>query len=622
MSKRRLDNVQAEDAPPEKRMRPNDDASKKDHLSRLSDELILHILSFLPTQSLSLCQRLSHRFYELAGDSELWKKKYFSRWVWPRARRVRHLKDSGLTPAVTTRPASYTPRPSRWIGHEHSAKDLEHADWKKQYRLRHNWSKGSCRVTEVEVAQPSIPPVLVKLCRRVVFTVDAGNGLRAWTTGNTKSCLAKLSLFDAREGNGMCSIPTSISVTPEDDDPQSDFEVTLGFEDGSYRIYSLKNYDGARFQLRFSHPASSNGAITALASSSSYLLTLSQNQTLSLYRFYSPTSNPTGREGEGREERTTKSPKLIVSLKANNIFAPLSLSIRPLATEIVASIAYSFSRIGCGWSVGLQELRLNLDGENLGSRLTTTVDLQFCASPFNPSTRINTKGKKHPRQTMSSPGHANYHSRKNQSIIITPSSAPLSSSLSYTQPPTSLSYSHPYLLTSHADNTLTMYLVVSTANALTIKTGRRLWGHTSSVSGVQVSERGKAVSVSARGGEIRIWELEDMISPQLSSSFWGRTLQRDDSVQISAENEYVNGNGNEDWGAEWKRRQQLQQPLELVSETIERRGDGLGRALQGMSRELVLAARMRGWVGFDDEQVVVLRERGLGTQLLGCYDFT
>ncbi|PGG96295.1 hypothetical protein GX51_07899 [Blastomyces parvus] len=625
MSKRRLDDVEAVNAPPEKRLRAAD-GRKKDLLSRLSDELILHILSFLPTQSLSICQRLSHRFHGLAGDSELWKQKYYSRWVWPRARRIRHLKDSGLASSTTPRPTRYTPRPSRWIGHEHLATDLENTDWKKQYRLRHNWSKGSCRVTEVEVAQPSVPPVLVKLCKGVVFTADAGNGLRAWTTGDTKLCLAKLSLSDMREGKGSCSAPTSISVTSEGGS-QGDFEVTVGFEDGSYSVYSL-NCDSGLFHFRFSHPASSNGAITALASSSSYLIALSQNQTLSLYRFC---ASPDG-QGEDRDQ-TTKLPKLVASLKANNIFAPLSLSIRSLATETIASIVYSFARIGCGWSVGLQELRLNHDGENLGCRLATTVDLQFCASPFNPSTKVR-NGKGRTRHNM----HKN--SDKNDSIINDLSSAPLNPCLSYTQPPTSISYSHPYLLTSHADNTLTMYLVVSTANALTIKTGRRLWGHTSSVSGVQVSERGRAVSVSSHGGEIRIWELEDMISSSLSSpsSFpSARMLRKDGSVRISAENEngIGNGNGNGNDGTtsaeanadadadvgRWKRRL-LQQPLELVSEAIERRGDGLGLALQNMSRELAFAARMRGWVGFDDERVVVLRERGLGTQLLGCYDFT
>ncbi|OJD25763.1 hypothetical protein ACJ73_02871 [Blastomyces percursus] len=620
MSKRRLDDVQAANAPPEKRVRAND-SRNKDLLSGLSDELILHILSFLPPQSLSICQRLSHRFHGLAGDSELWKQKYYSRWVWPRARRIRHLKDSGLTSSTTPGPTGYTPRPSRWIGHEHLAAGLENTDWKKQYRLRHNWSKGTCRVTEVEVAQPSVPPVLVKLCKGVVFTADAGYGLRAWSTGDTKLCLAKLSLTDMREGKGSCSTPTAISVTPGDG-ARGDFEITVGFEDGSYSIYSL-NCDSARFYFSYSHPASSNGAITALASSSSYLFALSQNQTVSLYRFCLSTEG----KGENREQ-TMKSPTLITSLKANNIYAPLSLSIRSLATEIIASIVYSFPRIGCGWSVGLQELRLKHDGENLGSRLATTVDLQFCASPFNPPTikLLNNKSRRRHNVHRNSGG-------KNDSLIISPSSAPLSPCLSYTQPPTSISYSHPYLLTSHADNTLTMYLVVSTTNTLTIKTGRRLWGHTSSVSGVQVSERGRAVSVSSHGGEIRIWELEDMISSSLSapSSFpSARMVRKDSSVQISAENEKGNGNVNEndstsadadaDTGR-WKRRR-LQQPLELVSEAIERRGDGLGLALQDVSRELALASRMRGWVGFDDERVVVLHERGLGTQLLGCYDFT
>ncbi|KAK2801075.1 hypothetical protein FQN50_007883 [Emmonsiellopsis sp. PD_5] len=560
------------DAPPTKRMRPDKPASR-DLLSGLSDELVLHILSFLPTQTLSLCQRLSHRLYGLAGDSELWKQKYYSRWVWPRARRIRHLKASGL---ATAKSPSSSSRSARWLGHEHLIENQENTDWKRQYRLRHNWSKGSCRVTELEVAQPSIPPVLVRLCKGVVFTADASNGLRAWTTKDTKSCLAYLSFSDESGAIKSNSTPTSIAVAAQGDS-DCDFEVTVGFETGGYTIYSLNSEDG-HFISRFTHPPLSNGAIIALASASSYLLTLSQNQTLSLYHFSSEINHT--RQG------IDKSAKLIASLKSNNIFAPVSLSIRPSSTDIIASIAYSFSRIGCGWSVGLQELRMDQDGESLGSRLATTVDLQFNGSAFDSLARVN--GKPRQRSTISGPIDRPFISM------------PLSPSLSYTQPPTSLSYCHPYLLTSHADNTLTMYLVVSTSDSLGIKIGRRLWGHTSSVSGVQVSDRGKAVSVSSRGEEIRIWELEDMIS---SSSASRKAALRDSSVQVSPENV--------------GRRRSLD--LGLVSEAIERRGDGLGLALEDMSDELAL---MRGWVGFDDEQVVVLRERELGTQLLGCYDFT
>lgn len=145
-----------------------------------------------------------------------------------------------------------------------------------------------------------------------------------------------------------------------------------------------------------------------------------------------------------------------------------------------------------------------------------------------------------------------------------------------------------------------MYLVVSTSDTLLIKGGRRLWGHTSSVSGVQVSDRGKAVSVSSRGNEIWIWELETVVSSPSSSR---RALQGENSVQVSPDNNL--------------RRKSLE--LGVMSEAMDRGTGGLRWALDDLSGEL---AQMRGWVGFDEEQVVVLRERGMGTQLLECYDFT
>ncbi|KAI5307984.1 hypothetical protein KEM55_006880, partial [Ascosphaera atra] len=68
-----------------------------DRLSNLSDELILHILSYLSTSSLLECQSVSHRFHTLANDSELWKAKYYTRFVWPRTRRIRRRTAGALT---------------------------------------------------------------------------------------------------------------------------------------------------------------------------------------------------------------------------------------------------------------------------------------------------------------------------------------------------------------------------------------------------------------------------------------------------------------------------------------------------------------------------------------------
>ena len=53
MSKRLREEDSLNDAPAEKRARP----SSVDRLSKLSDELILRVLSYLPVSNLVVCQR-------------------------------------------------------------------------------------------------------------------------------------------------------------------------------------------------------------------------------------------------------------------------------------------------------------------------------------------------------------------------------------------------------------------------------------------------------------------------------------------------------------------------------------------------------------------------------------
>jgi WD40 repeat protein len=160
-----------------------------------------------------------------------------------------------------------------------------------------------------------------------------------------------------------------------------------------------------------------------------------------------------------------------------------------------------------------------------------------------------------------------------------------------------MSYSHPYLLTSHADNTLTMYLLVSDSRRLFVRGGQRLWGHTSSVSAVQVTNRGKAVSVSSRGDEIRIWELE----PAVRSLGSRRLLQEENSIQVNPEN-----------------KDRDESELESAPHIL-RGGMSDSGVDTGASDDVSL---MHGCVGFDEERVLLLREKTVGTQLLECYDFT
>jgi hypothetical protein len=59
--------------------------------------------------------------------------------------------------------------------------------------------------------------------------------------------------------------------------------------------------------------------------------------------------------------------------------------------------------------------------------------------------------------------------------------------------------------------------------------------------------------------------------------------------------------------------------LETLSEAISQRGPGLGLALEHRFDDTAVT---RGWVGFDEENVIVLQEKSQGTQALVVYDFT
>ncbi|EHA24373.1 F-box protein pof12 [Aspergillus awamori] len=507
--------------------------------------------------------RLSRRFHVLAGDSELWKRQYYSRWVRPRARRLPNAKRAHLSRSEI----EYSPRVSTWLDHSHLAKEGVATNWKRQYRLRHNWSKGVCRVTEIEFQQPLRRQMLVTFCAGIVLTADLDHGLRAWAAEKPGQCLARSPLTKSPSR----SLPAPTAMAAATSGPQQSLiDVTVGFEDGRLGVYTL---DTTTFwiETRFSYVECTGEAITAMALCSPFLLLVSQHKVLSLYETITD------------EDGSSLTPQLLTTLKADSILEPLSLSIRAAGPKIVAAIVYSFYHIGCGWSLGIQELQFGLDGQQLSSRLATTVDCQY--GIVSPTSRSRSKRDYRTTHVVGSGNELNFR--------------PSGPSISHCEPPTSVSYSHPYLLTSHADNTLTLYLVVSTSTSLSVTSCQRLWGHTSSVSAVQVSDRGKAVSVSSRGDDIRIWELESLVS-----SLGGHKALKDgNSIRVSPGN----------------RADQRPDSLDLVSESSHGQ---LNAARSSSVDNSYRSTRMHNCIGFDDERVLLLREKEAGTQMLELYDFT
>lgn len=267
-------------------------------------------------------------------------------------------------------------------------------------------------------------------------------------------------------------------------------------------------------------------------------------------------------------------PTLLYSLRSNTAWPPVSLSLRMNATSMTAAIAYSLPTYLSGWTVGVQELILSHKGVLLESRLATAADEHsFTLSAYR-STPSPSPGSSSPL-----PGNA-----REAAATSGPSRSK----------PTSMSYSHPYLLVAHPDNTLSLYLVRSTSQALSISSGNRLWGHTSSISGAHVGMRGKAVSVSRLGDELRVWDLEGGMNSSAN-----RKRSRNGELSVRIQPSKV-GEVNTQHGAS---ESQI----------------GLRFALdQGFDDSSV----SQGWVGFDEQSVIVLREKSEGSQALVVYDFS
>ena len=503
--------------------------------------------------------RLSHKYDALAGDGQLWKSLYYNRFVRPRASRLPGVKDlDGPSDSL-----NFASKASRWLDDEHLVKRGRKTNWKRQYKLRHNWSKGSCAVNEIQVAeQARVPPVLVQLHGGLIYMADQADGLRAWSAKEDRRMTAH-SPF----GNGEHGPPTALAVDSHDQTP-SISRIIVGFEDGAFSLYALDSRD-EHFVHRYTHEPSANGVVSAVSLNYPYAVTMTATQLLSLYQF------------EGEEEEESKPPRLLHSLRSHTVWPPLSTSLRLTESNINVSIAYALPTYLSGWTVGIQEIRIDKCGRLLESRLASAIDQHYRPLAF------------------SFPPMAHH--------LPTPAPGSLATSTTMElrhihSKPTSLSYTHPYLLVSHPDNTLTLYLVTSTAESLSISAGSRLWGHTSSVSGAHVGGRGKAVSISRRGDELRVWELEGGFA---SAAARKRLTAGALSVQVRPEKRST--------------ADASQAGLDLVKNGDLERPSRSEDFSEDSSCELTLT---RGWIGFDEENVVVLKEQSQGRQALVVYDFT
>ena len=366
---------------------------------------------------------------------------------------------------------------------------------------------------------------------------------------------------------GITKTPTALAIDTSSTG-SGIMSIAVGFSDGTLSIYDFVTAQQS-FLHCYANISSSHGAVEAIAYSSPYLLIMASTKLLSLYHLDFKSKS---------EERSDEQPvpRLLSSLKSNTAWPPFSLAIRSSSTNIFASIAYAMPTFLAGWSVGLQELRLTSDGSILESRLTSAVSQGF--TPLSDS------------QLQSSALTSNLPLR----------SRPIWESGTFLTKPTSLSYTHPYILAAHPDNTLSFYVVTSDSNRLSIGPGYRLWGHTSSVSGAYVGDRGKAVSVSRHGNDLRVWELESRLCHGSSKR---QPADSEKSVRIRHE-------------------KRVTQQVYDSTDDVHSKTDHVPRHASAQGSRIEEFAVKNGWLAFDDEKVLVLEEAGQGAQMIVVYDFS
>ncbi|KAK8070594.1 hypothetical protein PG997_010797 [Apiospora hydei] len=585
---------------------------RHDNLSPLSDELLIRILTCLPLPSLLNVAPVSRRFHRLAEDSQLWKRLYYNRFVLPRAMRIPGFRNGSAREGklhYSSRRAIWADgRRGGWVDMRSNSSDNNNGgrvdrpstsrDWKGQYKLRHNWSKGKAAVEELHVGDhiaavgtgeeiaTTARPMLVKISEGVAITADLSSGLRAWDL-RTKELVAQATFLES--GSTSPAAPSCLAVDDQDLHSRV-LNVAVGFEDGSFGVWKL---DIGKHELirKYRHEKSTNGELVGIAYSHPYLLKATESVLISLYTFEVPEDPrsatipaqdrpraesiniPTEMDSQTEDEAcaagsdpkipqmtnapsgSLQAPVLLTSLKSHTSRAPLALSIRKTASTTIASIAYTFSTLQ-GWSLGIQDLHLRASA----SKTKTTPDITTTRIAYSPPVRSS------PSQQVpsppSSPAQATAHAYRTHAAD---------------DGPTNICYNHPYLLATLPDNTLILHLCTSNATSLSVSPGIRLWGHTSGISDAEITSRGKAVSVSCRGEEIRVWELE------------GRAEARSIEVRPNVPAAKAKADAESD---------------------------------ESNSNTLAAFDEKRNWVGFDDEMVIVLKESSQGRESLMVYDFT
>ncbi|KAK6360795.1 hypothetical protein TWF730_006917 [Orbilia blumenaviensis] len=489
----------------------------KSHLLALPQELILRVLHFLPVQSLFTVSRTSRKLHGLASDQQLWKTKFWAKFVLPRLQRRARLslpdsygsrepepgiatdwklwledhvllqEERDLAALVPSSTGSTPVKQSNAVnGHaqtpsvKQSSAKKSTLDWKAKFRLRSNWQRGVAQSSPVVLLNSvprnknQAPPIVGKFYEGYFFSADTQNGIRVFGRKGNSEERVELARRATRLGDPVC-INLEESLLNDASRKRHKFrgiDFVIGYHNGSYGIYHFDPVSGRLCDKYLKHRFDDANSIEFIAFQFPYLLTMTGVNGLSIISFHCSMKKKGSSGSESRPPAPDEPflpPDVVKTLHIDTSWITSCLSLRKdaVSNNIIGTAVCSVRSVVVGTTIAIQEFLLSGEKPEL-------LESQTASPPMHDALDHVFFGR--------------------------------AAQLAFTAP-TCVSYRYPFVMTSHADNTLVLYNIFTNEEGkLEILSGHRLWGHNASVMSVEVGLR-KAVSVDRRG-EVRFWDLQ------------------------------------------------------------------------------------------------------------------
>ncbi|KAJ3184087.1 hypothetical protein HDU85_001938 [Gaertneriomyces sp. JEL0708] len=402
----------------QKKSRLRNQLVHQDWTAKLSDEVLMYILSYLTYQELGLkVSRLSRKFKRLASDEYLWKRLYMVRFLLPTV--IPPVLSDRATDIITALSNSNNVHKS----HTNSRVTAIPTKWRAMYVLQHRWQAGDCRISSICV-QPCLSIMQGSRGSQNQIPAVAFSDRHILTSAG--SCAEDSDIFvwkmDNQELEGFITLGQNdigASVTAlhfsEDDSEPGTRTLVAGYSNGSigvWRFCAVAGNAGRTWtatELCCARRSNGSPSILAIAVLDNVIATCSSEFDLNIHTLRTPNGDVGTR---CVREQTLRG---VISYDT-----PVDLGIRKDKNgDYVLHLAYGIPCLSRTWDLGVQEVVFRI-----GSGVTRTNHYYPVSGIYDLQTPVST--------TL-----------------------------------TSMRFRPPYLVTAHADNTVHVFALMERARETT-----------------------------------------------------------------------------------------------------------------------------------------------------------